>query len=116
MQQLALALHSGIPNSPQGFLGLPKTLGEIRDITNFRGADAKKIAAIAAALLPTASGELTSAHGFVQLCPDCRNVLTQGQYFCSSCGFTFKNEISMVLRSILLPGGDTSTLDILWLR
>jgi hypothetical protein len=73
--------------------------------TNFRRADAKKIAAIATALLPAASGEVTSAHGFVQLCPDCRNVLIQSQYFCPSCGLIFKNEKSMVLRSILLRGG-----------
>jgi hypothetical protein len=73
--------------------------------TNFRRADSKKIAAIATALLPAASGELTSSHGWIQLCPDCRNVLTLGQYFCSGCGLTFKNEKSMVTRSILLPGG-----------
>jgi hypothetical protein len=73
--------------------------------TNFRRADAKKIAAIAAALLPAASGEATSTHDWVQLCPDCRNNLTLGQYSCSGCGLTFKNEKSMVLRSILLPGG-----------
>jgi len=73
--------------------------------TNFHRADAKKIAAIATALLPAASGESTSTHGWIQLCPDCRNILTLGQYFCSSCGLTFKNEKSMVTRSILLPGG-----------
>lgn len=73
--------------------------------TNFRRGDAKKIAAISMALLPTASGEMTSAHGFVQLCPGCRNVLTQGQYLCSACGLVFKNEKTMVMRSILLPGG-----------
>jgi hypothetical protein len=73
--------------------------------TNFRRADAKKIATIAAALLPAASGEMTSAHGFVQLCPGCRNVLTQGQYLCPACGLAFKNEKTMVMRSILLPGG-----------
>lgn len=48
---------------------------------------------------------MTSAHGVVQLCPDCRNILTQGQYFCSSCGLKFKNEKIMVTRSIFLPGG-----------
>jgi len=73
--------------------------------TNLPCADANKIAAIAAALLPAASGEMTSTHGFVQICPDCRSVLTQGQYICSGCGLTFKNEKSMVTRSILLPGG-----------
>jgi hypothetical protein len=73
--------------------------------TNFRRGDAKKIAAISKALLPIASGEMTSAHGFVQLCPACRNVLTPGQYLCSACGLAFKNEKTMVTRSILLPGG-----------
>jgi hypothetical protein len=73
--------------------------------TNFRRADAKKIAAIALALIPAALGEQTSTQGLVQLCPDCRNVLTPGQYSCSGYGLIFKNEKSMVIRSILLPGG-----------
>jgi len=73
--------------------------------TNFSRADAKKIAAIAAVLIPAAAGELTSAAGLIQLCPDCRHALTQGQYSCPGCGLIFKNEKSMVARSILLPGG-----------
>lgn len=73
--------------------------------TNFRRADAKKLAAIAAALIPSASGEQTSTHGPVQLCPDCHEILTEGQYSCPSCGLSFKNEKTMVLRSIFLPGG-----------
>jgi len=73
--------------------------------TNCRLSDAKKIAAIAHALIPAASGELSATQGLIQLCPDCRNALTQGLYSCSSCGLTFKNEKSMVTRSILLPGG-----------
>jgi hypothetical protein len=73
--------------------------------THFRRADAKKIAAIAAALLPASSGEMTATHGLVQLCPDCRNALTAGQYLCSGCGLTFKNEQAMIKRSIFLPGG-----------
>ena len=73
--------------------------------TNFRRADAKKIAAIAAALLPVASGEMTAAHGLVQLCPGCCYALTPGQYFCPGCSLVFKNEKTMILRSIFLPGG-----------
>lgn len=73
--------------------------------THFRSADAKKLSAIAAALMPGASGEQTAAHGMVQLCPDCRTVLPEGQYSCPGCGLTFKNEKTMVLRSIFLPGG-----------
>ena len=73
--------------------------------TNLRRADAKKLTAIAAALIPVASGEQTAAHGLVQLCPDCCALLTPGQYSCLGCGLIFKNEKTMVLRSILLPGG-----------
>jgi hypothetical protein len=73
--------------------------------THFRRRDAKKIAAISKALHPTASGEMTSAHGFVQLCPGCRNVLTPSHYLCPACGLAFKDEKTMVRRSILLPGG-----------
>jgi hypothetical protein len=71
--------------------------------SHFRRADAKKLAAIA--LLPAASAEQTAAPAMVQLCPDCCNVLTPGQYGCRFCGLIFKNERSMVLGSILLPGG-----------
>lgn len=72
---------------------------------NFRRADARKIAVIAAVSIPAAAGKLTSTQTMVQLCPDCRHVLTQGQYSCPACGLTFKNERSMVIRSLLLPGG-----------
>ena len=73
--------------------------------TNVRRGDGKKLAAIASALIPAASGEQTSAHAMVQLCPDCCSVLTEGQYSCPKCGLIFKNEKTMVLRSIFLPGG-----------
>ncbi len=72
---------------------------------NCRWGDGKKIAAIAAALLPAAVCEQTSAQSIVQLCPDCRGLLTAGNYQCPGCGLIFKNEKTMTLRSILLPGG-----------
>ena len=73
--------------------------------TNFRRADARKLAAIAAVLIPSVSGAQTSTHGPVQLCPDCCEALTVGQYSCTNCGLNFKNEKSMILRSIFLPAG-----------
>ena len=73
--------------------------------TNFNHGDGKKLAAIASVLLPAASGEQTAMPGFVQLCPDCRTALTAGQYSCPACNLVFKNEQTMVLRSIFLPGG-----------
>jgi hypothetical protein len=46
--------------------------------TNIRRPDAKKIAAIADRLIPAGSGEVSSTQGLIQLCPDCRDVLTGG--------------------------------------
>ncbi len=73
--------------------------------TNFRRQDAKKLAAITSALIPAASAEQTAISGLVQLCPDCCAALTQGQYSCPACGLIFKNERTMIIRSIFLPGG-----------
>ena len=67
--------------------------------------EAQKIAAVAQSFLPASAGQITSVQGLVQLCPDCRNVLTPGQYACLACGLTFKNEKTMMIRSILLPAG-----------
>lgn len=72
---------------------------------NFRRAEAKKFAAIASAMIPAASGEGTAASGFAQLCPDCCGVLTPGKYGCPQCSLSFKNEKTMIMRSIFLPGG-----------
>src|SRR5260370_37717678 len=73
--------------------------------TSFGRGDARKMAVIAAALIPAAPGEVSSTQGLVQLCPDCSNVLTDGHDLCPACGLVFKNEHTMVLRSIVLPGG-----------
>jgi hypothetical protein len=73
--------------------------------TNVRRADGKKLAAIASAVIPAASAEHTATGMLIQICPDCRAGLTPGQYSCPSCNLVFKNEASMVLRSIFLPGG-----------
>ena len=71
----------------------------------FRRADAKKIASIAPPILQAATGEISAAQGVTQLCPDCRGNLTPQVYTCSGCGLTFKNEKSMIMRSIFLPAG-----------
>jgi len=73
--------------------------------TNVARADAKKLSAIASVLIPAAAGELSPNPTFHQLCPDCRNALTEGRYSCASCGLVFKDEKSMVKWSIFLPGG-----------
>ena len=79
--------------------------GQKATYAQIRRQDAKKLAALAAVLIPAAAGEQTAAQGPVQLCPDCCGPLTAKQYLCPSCGLTFKNEKKMMLLSIFLPGG-----------
>jgi hypothetical protein len=41
----------------------------------------------------------------VSLCPSCLSMLTPGIYRCERCGVAFKDEKTMVRRSLLIPGG-----------
>lgn len=86
-------------------LGFTYRNGQKETYLGFRPGDAKKIALIARTLIPVSAGEMSVTHGAVQLCPDCHKALVPGIYSCSSCGLTFKNEKSMILRSIFLPAG-----------
>jgi len=70
-----------------------------------RGKDAKKVKAILAAVLPASRAEATAAQGIVSLCPDCRSMLTQKIYHCQGCRLTFKDEKTLLKRTILIPGG-----------
>jgi len=69
-----------------------------------RGDDAKKIKVLLAALLPASSAETSPAQGMVHLCPDCFASLTAGVYQCPHCGLAFKDERTMVRRSLMFPG------------
>jgi len=67
--------------------------------------DGKKAQAILDAVLPQSQGEATAAQGFQSICPNCRAVLTAGNYQCASCGLKFKDEKTLRWRTILIPGG-----------
>jgi len=67
--------------------------------------NAKKIKVLLAALLSGAAAEATPAQGVVSLCPTCFAVLTPRVYQCGQCGQVFKDEKTMVRRSLLIPGG-----------
>jgi hypothetical protein len=67
--------------------------------------DAKKVKAILAAVLPATRVEATAAQGIVSLCPDCRIVLAQKIYQCQGCRLTFKDEKTLLKRTLLIPGG-----------
>ncbi len=72
---------------------------------NLPGGDAKKIKVLLATLLPESVGEASAAQGMVSLCPDCRATLTPGVYQCSQCALSFKDEKTLMRRSLLIPGG-----------
>lgn len=67
--------------------------------------DAKKIKILLAALFSVGPGEVSGARSMVSLCPTCLATLTPQMYQCSKCNLTFKDEKTMVRRSLLIPGG-----------
>ncbi len=67
--------------------------------------DSLKIKAVLDAAIPQSRGQATAAQGFQSICPDCRAVLTAGKYECASCGLRFKDEKTLLTRTILIPGG-----------
>lgn len=69
------------------------------------GADAKKIRTLIGAFLPIAASEASPAQGMVSLCPECIGSLTPRVYQCQKCQLLFKNEKSLLWRTIFIPGG-----------
>jgi len=70
-----------------------------------RRRDAKKVKTLLEILIPASRGEMTAAQEMVALCPDCRARLTPGSYRCESCRLAFKDEKTLLLRTLLIPGG-----------
>lgn len=70
-----------------------------------RGKDGKKIQPILEAVLSTARASASAVREMVSLCPDCRAVLAIGHYECTQCSLRFKNEATLVWRTLLIPGG-----------
>ena len=70
-----------------------------------RGDDAKKIRLLLEALLPTAVSETSPTLSMTSLCPECRAPLTPEVYECPSCRLKFKDEKTLLRRSLWIPGG-----------
>jgi hypothetical protein len=69
------------------------------------GGDARKIKVLLESVFSAGARESTAAQGMVSLCPNCLNPLTPGVYKCNACALVFKDERTMVRRSLLIPGG-----------
>ena len=67
--------------------------------------DTKKIKVVLAALFSLGAGETSAAGAIVPLCPNCLAELTPQVYECHNCKLAFKDEKTMLRRSLLIPGG-----------
>jgi len=67
--------------------------------------DSTKIQVLLEALLPQAGNETSSALGMTSYCSECRAALIPEVYECPSCRLHFKDEKTVVKRSLLIPGG-----------
>ena len=70
-----------------------------------RARDAKKLRVLVPVLLAAYRGQVTPRQGMTSLCPECKTALTVRVYQCTQCGLVFKDEQTMVRRSLLIPGG-----------
>lgn len=79
--------------------------GKKETFWGLRRADGKKIRFLLETLLPASASEATAACGATSLCPGCFAPLSARVYQCSKCGMSFRDERSMLWRSLLIPGG-----------
>lgn len=79
--------------------------GEKEKYWGLQRRDARKMRSLLAELMPQAASRLTARGGIVSLCPDCSAELTPRVYNCVRCGLRFKDEQTMLRRSLLIPGG-----------
>ncbi len=105
----AAAYGDIVKAEPKGWIGgilwLTYRNGRKEKYWNLRGGGVKKLKAMLPVLLAAAGGEATAAQGMVSLCPECLAVLTDRVYYCGRCGLVFKDEKTMVKRSLFIPGG-----------
>ena len=86
-------------------LALKYASGKKENYWRLRRRDAKKLKPLLEILIPASRGDMTAAQEMVSLCPDCRVRLTPGSYRCESCGLAFKDEKTLLRRTLLIPGG-----------
>ena len=79
--------------------------GKVETYWGLRRGDAKTIKVLLPVLLSVSLGETSPAQAMSSLCPECFAGLSPGAYQCSRCSLTFKDEKTMIRRSLLIPGG-----------
>src|SRR5437879_128802 len=79
--------------------------GKKENYWRLRRRDAKKVKTLLEILIPASRGDMTAAQEMVALCPDCRARLTPEKYRCESCRLAFKDQKTLLRRTLLIPGG-----------
>ena len=86
-------------------LALKYASGKKENYWRLRRRDAKKVKTLLEILIPASRGDMTAAQEMVALCPDCRARLTPEKYRCESCRLAFKDQKTLLRRTLLIPGG-----------
>jgi hypothetical protein len=87
------------------YLDLKDQSGRQERFFRVRRGDAKKITFLLNVLCPQGAIPLPSTQGFTCLCPKCLGALSPGLYRCGQCGLVFKEEKTLWIRALLIPGG-----------
>ena len=66
---------------------------------------AKKIEFLLSVFVPASVGDTSTARSMVSLCPQCLAELQRGVYACPVCGLKFKDERTVLVHAVLIPGG-----------
>jgi hypothetical protein len=67
--------------------------------------DAAKLRVLLPPLLEASRSESSPMQAMVAHCPDCFTILTPRVYLCPRCGLAFKDEKTLLRRTLLIPGG-----------
>ncbi len=67
--------------------------------------DARKIRLLVESLVQASAGETPGTAGIQSLCPSCAAALSPRVYQCARCRLQFKDESTLVRRSLWIPGG-----------
>ena len=86
-------------------LELKYRTGKKEKYWNISRDDGNKLKVLLDALLAAGASESSPAQTMVSLCPSCLAELTPQVYQCAKCGLQFKDEKTMVRRSLIVPGG-----------
>ncbi|MDP9262956.1 MAG: zinc ribbon domain-containing protein [Acidobacteriota bacterium] len=73
--------------------------------TRLRYRDGAKLRVLLPPLLEASRSELSPMQGMVPHCPDCFAILTPRAYLCPHCGLVFRDEKTLLRRTLLIPGG-----------